>query len=96
MNATEGSTAAYVAVCADVPEPSRLEALEFEPWFITNNQAMRLLGIRVSTYWRLVRERRIITVGKGRASRASFKSIKAYAERRLAEAEAKIGTGEAA
>jgi hypothetical protein len=65
---------------------------EIEPLFITNTLAMRLLAIRVSTYWRLVREKRIVTVGKGRASRASFASIKAYAERRLAEA----GAGEKA
>ena len=58
------------------------------PWFISNGAAMRLLGVRTSTYWRLVREKRIIVIGKSRASKAYFPSIKAYASELLAEAQA--------
>jgi len=65
---------------------------EPEPWFIANGAAMRLLGVRTSSYWRLVREKRIIVVGKGRASRASFDSIKRYANELLAQAESQSPT----
>ena len=57
------------------------------PWFISNGAAMRLLGVRTSTYWRIAREKKIIVIGKGRASKAYFPSIKAYASELLAEAE---------
>jgi hypothetical protein len=65
---------------------------QLEPLFITNALAMRLLGRRTSSYWGLVRKGKILVVGKGRASRASFASVKKYAEKLLAEA----GAGEKA
>jgi hypothetical protein len=69
---------------------------ELEPLFIANSLAMRLLGVRTSTYWKLAREKKIVVVGEKRGSRAYYPSLKQYAAARLAEAEAKIGTGKAA
>jgi hypothetical protein len=58
-----------------------------EPFFIPHKIGQRLLGVRSSYYWGLVRKKKIVSVRKGKASRASFPSIKAYAEELLAEAE---------
>jgi hypothetical protein len=69
------------------------ELEQLEPLFIKNAKAMKLLDVRPSLYWRMVRQKRFIVVGKGKASRAYFPSIKAYAEQLLAEA---AKTGEAA
>jgi hypothetical protein len=74
---------ANVETVATVGEP--------EPWFIANGTAMRLLGVRTSTYWRLAREKRILIIGKGRSSRAYYPSLKEYKAALLAEAAAKIG-----
>jgi hypothetical protein len=57
-----------------------------EPWFVKNDHAMKLLAVRPSYYWGLVRQRKIIVVGKGRGSRASLSSLRAYAAELLAEA----------
>ena len=67
---------------------------EPEPWFVTNAKAMKLLAIRPSFYWRLAREKRILVVGKGRASRASFDSVKRYANELLSQAESRSPTAE--
>jgi hypothetical protein len=62
-----------------------------EPLFMRNGMAMQFLAIRTSTYWKLVREREIVVVGKGRSSRAYIPSLKRYAAKLLAEAEGKTG-----
>jgi hypothetical protein len=59
-----------------------------EPFFIRHRTGQRMLAVRDSKYWALVRAGKITVVGKGRTSRATWASIKAYAAEVLAEAQA--------
>jgi hypothetical protein len=61
---------------------------EIEPIFIRHKTAQRMLAIRQSKYWKVVRSGKITTVGRSRTSRAHLPSIKAYAAELLAEAQA--------
>jgi hypothetical protein len=51
---------------------------ELEPLLAKHAEGQRMLGCGSAHYWRLVKERKIIAVGKGRASRILVPSIRAY------------------
>jgi hypothetical protein len=59
-----------------------------EPLFVRHKIGQRALAIGESFYWSLVRDGKITVVGRGKTSRASWQSIKDYAAKLLAEAEA--------
>jgi hypothetical protein len=58
------------------------------PLLVRHSEAQRLLGLGPSRYFKLVREGRIRSVGKGRMSRAEYSSILEYVRGLVAEAEA--------
>jgi hypothetical protein len=62
---------------------------ELEPLLVRHADAQKLLGLGQSRYYKLIREKKIVAVGRGRMGRCYFPSIKAYVEGLLAEAEAR-------
>jgi hypothetical protein len=61
-------------------EPDRL--------LIPNRQAMQIIGVQESKFWRLKREAKFIVVGSGKASRAYLPSVLSYVEQLAADAKA--------
>ena len=58
-----------------------------EPLLIRHPEAQRVLGLGASHYFKLIREGRIQSVGKGKMSRAVYSSIKEYVQTLVAEAQ---------
>ena len=58
-----------------------------EPLLVRHAEARRLLGLGTSTYFQLLREGRIQSVGKGKTSRAVYSSIKEYVQTLMTEAQ---------
>jgi hypothetical protein len=64
---------------------------ELKPIFVRHKTAQRMLAIRQSKYWKVVKAGKIITVGQARTSRAYLPSVLAYANELLAEAQSAAG-----
>jgi hypothetical protein len=64
------------------------EPIPIEPLLLRHVDAARVLGLGQSRYYKLIREGRIQSVGKGRMSRAVYSSIRKYVSDLVAEAEA--------
>jgi hypothetical protein len=62
---------------------------EIEPLLLRHSDAQKILGLGQSRYYKLIREKKIVAVGRGRMGRCYFPSIKSYVEDLLAEAQAK-------
>ena len=62
--------------------------MENGPLLVRHPEAQRLLGLGASAYFKLIREGRIQSVGKGKMSRAVYSSIRKYVSELVAEAEA--------
>jgi hypothetical protein len=58
-----------------------------EPLLIRHAEAQRLLGLGTSQYFKMIREGRIQSVGKGKMSRAVYSSIKEYVQALVTEAQ---------
>jgi hypothetical protein len=58
------------------------------PLLVRHPEAQKLLGLGASAYFKLIREGRIQSVGKGKMSRAVYSSIRKYVSELVAEAEA--------
>jgi hypothetical protein len=71
---------------AHCDKPMRTEIDELDRLLVTHRRAQRLLDCGSSFYWGLVKKGRITVVGRGRASRADFRSLRAYV---AAEAQAR-------
>jgi predicted DNA-binding transcriptional regulator AlpA len=59
---------------------------DIQPLLLRHPQAQKMLGISASTYWALVRRGELEVVGRGRMSRASYRSVQQYVAKLLAEA----------
>lgn len=71
---------------APCEKPMQTELDETERLLVTHRRAQRLLDCGSSFYWGLVKKGRITVVGRGKASRAEFRSLRAYV---AAEAQAR-------
>jgi hypothetical protein len=60
-----------------------------EPLLLRHSDAQRALACGNSKYWELVNEGKIEVVGKGKMSRATYRSVKAHVEKLLAEVRGK-------
>jgi len=60
---------------------------EPEPLLVTHRGGQRALGVGPSHYWGLVRAGKIQVVGKGKAGRAFWPSIKGYVNELVTEAQ---------
>jgi hypothetical protein len=61
---------------------------EMEPILLRHSDAQKILGLGQSRYYKLIREKKIVVVGRGRMARAYYPSIQNYVAGLLAEAEA--------
>ena len=59
----------------------------FEPLLVKHAVARRAIGVGQSYYWRLVRKGRIQTVGKLKAGRAVWSSVRSYVDELINEKE---------
>jgi hypothetical protein len=62
-------------------------AIDDAPLLVRHAEAQRLLGLGPSRYFKLVREGRIRSVGRGRMSRALYSSVLEYVQALVAEAQ---------
>jgi hypothetical protein len=68
----------------------------FEPLLLRHRDAQAAIAVGPSFYWRLVKIGKITVVGRRKAGRAVWSSVKAYAAELEAEKAAEAKTGEAA
>lgn len=62
---------------------------EIDPLLIRHGDAQKILGLGQSRYFKLIREKKIVVVGRGRMARAYYPSIQNYVAGLLAEAAAR-------
>jgi hypothetical protein len=56
-----------------------------EPLLLRHGDAQRVLGLGASAYFKLIREKKLTVVGRGRMARCYYPSIRDYVSRMLAE-----------
>lgn len=59
---------------------------EIEPILLRHADAQKILGLGQSRYFKLIREKKLVAVGRGRMARCYYPSVKAYVAGLLEEA----------
>jgi hypothetical protein len=68
------------------------EPIPIEPLLVRHPDAAKILGLGLSAYFKLIRQGRIQSVGRGRMSRAVYSSLQRFVSELVAEAETKAKT----